>query len=318
MGDGLSEVIAAHEATNAELQSIQKIREAFEATQLGDPAPGSEKWFEEQHGVVEAAISELEMSRARVAELEAENKNLLANNASLHEQVATLTKDVEDAKEENSSHAVNRRAEREMFGRQLDAAKADAARLFEIIADVACDLEVINASAHSDARDACLKHAIEITDIVDSADSAAWLESKIAERTTALQNEYDCYRVGSTEMWEANVESLEASLVTARNDAARAELRARDLAMSIRKIVAVSQGVLDCSSMSLERATQFYDRIQDARALLAASTDSDERLREVMVKVEELARHAGWCAALGVKDVNTPIQVIDEVLRGGA
>lgn len=94
--------------------------------------------------------------------------------------------------------------------------------------------------------------------------------------------------------------SLEAQVVAATNDAARAELRARDLASAM--------------EMQLKRETgEFHIPQKAARAIwdkvLAAAPDSDARLREVMGRVANLV----W-ADFGYGRFRNAKQVVDEVL----
>lgn len=196
----------------------------------------------------------------RVAELEAisEDRDATSNDfaaevASLRSQVATLTQERDDA-----------RRRYYMTDMSLDAAKADAARLREAAAKFKKVANATHDSAASDQNQKRFDDAYsDLSDAINITDSAAWLESKIAERT-ALHVERE--------------KSLEASLVAATNDAARAELRARDLARGVRNELAKA-GVWKVGCSCTERFGML------AAHLVAAeiAPDSDERLREVMM-----------------------------------
>lgn len=99
------------------------------------------------------------------------------------------------------------------------------------------------------------------------------------------------------EMLKEKVASLEAQLAAATNDAARAELRARDALDYIKR--ALAEDLLDMGW--LERA----------QPLLAAAPDSDARLREVMRRVVKRTAAEDLDAA----DADAVVErAIDEVL----
>jgi hypothetical protein len=120
-------------------------------------------------------------------------------------------------------------------------------------------------------------------------------------------------------------------------DAAHAELRARELAEMLRErnstcscrgtgTFEISCGLCGDSTFDHEctaaTAPCNSDGCERARALLAASPDSDTRLREVMEKAWERGREYGTASLLGGKREQHPDMRrdgdIDEVLRGGA
>lgn len=83
-----------------------------------------------------------------------------------------------------------------------------------------------------------------------------------------------------TEMLRAQVETLTKALAAATNDAARAELRARDAVELWSRFDALSASNAGNSDNRFEMA--FVELEEEIRAALAASPDSDARLREVL------------------------------------
>lgn len=131
---------------------------------------------------------------------------------------------------------------------------------------------------------------------LSATDSAEWLEKHDAEVRAPLR---------------AQVDSLTQQLTAATNDAARAELRVRDLREAGDELNDIVTGHIDdgdkLDSISL----------QPMRTALAVAPDSDARLREVMLKVAERVHDVIWNADEPVIKTELP-EIVDEVLRGGA
>lgn len=106
-----------------------------------------------------------------------------------------------------------------------------------------------------------------------------------------------------TEMLRAQVDSLTKQLTAATNDAARAELRAQELAATLRRV----KKVVDWDG------GEFEHRIDQ---ILAAAPDSDARLREVMLKVAHGGARA-YSNTFGTgQSLSTALRnVVNEVLR---
>lgn len=136
------------------------------------------------------------------------------------------------------------------------------------------------------------------------------LKSEVGSLPAAVEAQAESIR-----SYAAQVESLRAQVVAATNDAARAELRAKEL-----------KAALDFAAEFLPQHHDLEDpddheafgRLSRTIALLTATPDSDARLREVIQRALELgfdrgvaSERDGDCSADIRDDVN-------EVLRGGA
>lgn len=101
---------------------------------------------------------------------------------------------------------------------------------------------------------------------------------RAALRESASYIPYDIFRdaIDELEVLRAQVETLTQQLTAATNDAARAELRARELATALKA----------CRNQLAEDAQRENEPDPEALTLayhvLAASPDSDARLREVL------------------------------------
>lgn len=99
------------------------------------------------------------------------------------------------------------------------------------------------------------------------------------------------------------VEELEAEVTKLKVDCARAELRARDLANALREHLHVATPGVGVARMRLQgtdfdakfgkRIVRSFSDVGGVLQVFAASPDSDERLREVMLKVAMAALAAG-------------------------
>lgn len=169
---------------------------------------------------------------------------------------------------------------------ERDAAKADAARLREAIKNRD------NRDSHGECCETDPCSTCELAHGLAATDSAAWLESKIAERTA---------------QHEARYESLQQQFVAATNDAARAELRARDLHSAgtglSQRLVLHLEGT-GPGPQNDRKAFDVWHAVADA------APDSDERLREVIRRALNTANGVGQDTI----DEDTE-SVIDEVLR---
>jgi len=307
MSNDLSEVIAAHEATNAKLllrlAELEKERDAIfaelPATTNGDcDMPGDVRYLREQVATLTQQLDAAKMAEAH-AEMGAASDAIARTNAEEELKGARLVISAGLGVAQGQLPKVIE-AVLGALRYELDAAKADAARLRETA-------ERWLAAKRARAKDTGSDDLVEAEEAerlgfftaLSATDSSAWLESKIAERT-ALHVERE--------------KSLEQQLVAATNDAARAELRARDLKEAGKEMLhnaSLGVGVARMDRRFGNRLVAAFDEFEKA---LKVSPDSDERLREVMLKLSELV--VSKCG----KDANITFhrEAIDEVLRGGA
>jgi hypothetical protein len=221
--------------------------------------------------------------------------------AALLLRVAELENSLRNEREESSQGSAQLNAMLANVNQQLDAAKADAARSREGLEDM---------TGFADGLREVLRHVekhfdtpnketlLMVRGAIAATHFGEWLESKIAERTT-LHVERE--------------KSLTAQLVAATNDAARAELRARDAldALTLAKR-ALTNEWHNKPRIGMESE---YAVVSSA---IAANPDSDERLREVMLRVAELTVDAvieAQSERNGVKSIVLR-SVVNEVLRG--
>ena len=104
----------------------------------------------------------------------------------------------------------------------------------------------------------------------------------------------------------AQVESLTAQLVAATNDAARAELRARDLVDAFER---ARKRIIDGDSPWMARADAWIH----LGVGIAANPDSDERLREVIGAAARKMNAHWWSGEAPADEIKA---IVDEVLRG--
>jgi uncharacterized protein (UPF0335 family) len=246
-------------------------------------------------------IGNVESWIERTEILEKEKSALLLRVAELEQQM----NDAHDKERCDSEHISGLTHDVNVMHEQLDAAKADAARLREAFRARESAYDAIESGAVGTEKNSLQyarysKTCMALDEALGADDSTAWLESKIAERT-ALHVERE--------------KSLTAQLAAATNDAALAELRAQDLRTALTELVPlpniVGQGVErglacgrsylavngcivamegdDCREIGIgSRWTgKDFDKIEakfkaPILKALAANPDSDERLREVI------------------------------------
>lgn len=244
----------------------------------------------ESEALARAQQREVMSLREQVAtlpqQLDAARVNSRETLVSMRKDIDALIVERDAAKAELATLQQTRVIEERETKAMVDAAKADAARLRDALGAIKKAFDILPTKTdgimgldwlHSPDTNEVARAFIDLMDCLAATDSAAWLEAKIAERT-ALHVERE--------------KSLEQQLVAATNDAARAELRARDA----RNILsdAVVRGRLG------QRTGSGHDdscicppcTVERACSILAASPDSDERLREVMVRYGEKTARA--------------------------
>ena len=199
---------------------------------------------------------------------------------------------------------------------QIDAAKAEVARLREALEGHIAKL----------SREGFPELALELgraTLALAATDSGAWLAQRIDAETAPLreriaelegavtvQNKACAEEMLKRETMEKNWnaicqsnqnlalvnDSLRQQIVAATNDAARASLRARDLATAMREV--------NAKLASDDRAHDDYAPYDDIEAALAAAPDSDARLRDLI----------GDAIQYGGREVDDLDEAVDEVL----